>query len=318
MRCSIGRMAGTVVIIGAVASLLMAAPARAAGEPQVLIDTVGAPEPNSLWTVDPRMTPQIGQSFILDRPVSATSVVLHPTEFSLAKKPEYLVAAYRHEHFNYFFDEGVLAANTSLNIWKSNDGSPLPVDPEPKKYGFDVAAGGFTNVYSRAYTVPFDLAKDFALPLEPAVTLEPGLYLVAWYFTFPDKRVFGIRFTGEVSGHSQGKWMGTQWLPTLCKYAPIPDTSPPGSAAYAADQWAPPGGLSPSGPFPGTIGYQTWFHPYDSKTISCLNPNIASYDKNGVALDKKGKPLKNPNFMKYMPYNTGDLDMQILGTPLPS
>ena len=286
-----------------------------ADEPQVLVDTVGSTNLVTDWTVDPRMAPQIAQSFTLDRPVLATFVSLHPSEISLAKKPEYLLASYRAEHFVYLRDKGSTGATTVLNIWKSNDGAPIPTGTEPRK-GFDVSGAGFTNVYSRTYSVPVAPGKEFRLPLDPAVRLDPGSYLVAWYFQFTDKRIFGVRFWGEVSGHSDGLWFGNQWIPTACRYAPLPDTSPPVTSAYVADQWASPYGAAPTGPPPGTIGYQTWFLQYVSKTPGCHHPDFAGFNAKGVPIDKHGKPVKNPYDKKYQPMNTGDLDMQLNGTYL--
>ena len=105
-----------IVGIGLAAGSLPAAVGETAS--QVLVDTVGARVPNGFWTVDPRMQPQIGQSFVLDRPVSATSIVLHPDSITLAKKPEYLVAGYRNEHFRTLVKKGSVDAVTVLNIWK--------------------------------------------------------------------------------------------------------------------------------------------------------------------------------------------------------
>ena len=306
-----------IVGIGLAAGSLPAAVGETAS--QVLVDTVGARVPNGFWTVDPRMQPQIGQSFVLDRPVSATSIVLHPDSITLAKKPEYLVAGYRNEHFRTLVKKGSVDAVTVLNIWKSNTGAPLPVDPTPRRGSFDVAAGGFTNVFSREYSIPIDLSEPFTLPLEPAVALEPGVYLAAWYFRFPSAPVFGVRFKGEVSGRSGGLWKGDQWITSLCKYASIPDSSPAGTAAYVADQWAPPGGTAPSGPFPGTIGYLTWFRAGMDKghpASGCVRPDFGGYNKKGVPIDKKGKPLKNPYDQSWFHAETGDLDMQMLGTAL--
>ena len=285
---------------------------------EVLIDTVTAPVPNSFWTIDPRMQPQIGQSFILDRTVTTTSVVLHPYSIALAKKWKYLGMAYRNQYFKTITGRGSVNATTVLNIWKSNTDSPLPVDPTPKKGGFDVAAGGFTNVYTNTYSVPFDLSRPFALPIEPALTLEPGVYLVAWYMQFPGTPVFNVRFLAEVSGHSGGGWRGDEWIPSICTYAPIPDSSPPGSTGYIADQWASPYGAMATGPFPGTIGYQTWFRAGTDKApteiTGCSRPDFAGYDKNGRPIDKKGRPLKNPYDWKYSTWELGDLDMQLVGT----
>ena len=301
----------------AACALLSGGPASAVDDPavQVLIDTVGRVKNTMTWTVDPRMAPQIGQSFTVDRPLLVTQVVLHPDELAFAKKAEYLVSAYKAEHFTYLHDRGSTGAVTVLNIWKS-DGTPIPTGTEPKKSGFDVAAGGFTNVYSRSYDVPVTLGQSFTLPLEPAVRLEPGTYLAAWYFQFPDKRVFGVRFWGEVSGHSQGQWFGGQWVPTVCRYAPMRDTSPPGTSAYIADQWSSPYGIAPSGPPPGTIGYQTWFRQYTAKTPGCQHPDLAGFSKKGVPIDKNGRPVRNPYHPRYQPMNTGDLDMQLIGSPL--
>jgi hypothetical protein len=209
-----------------------------------------------------------------------------------------------------------------LNIWKSKSDSPLPVDPTPKKGGFDVAAGGFTNIYTRTYSIPFDLAKPFELPLEPAVTLDPGVYLIAWYVQFPESPVFNVRFDAEVSGKSGGSWRGDEWIPSICKYDPIPDSSPPGSTGYIADQWATPYGAAPTGPFPGTIGYLTWFRAGTDKAPSditgCSRPDFGGYDKKGRPVDKKGKPLKNPYDFKYYSMELGDLDMQLKGSNLPA
>lgn len=303
----------TVCVLTAMLLAICTAAAARADQPGVLVDTVAATNLVTDWTVDPRMAPQIAQSFTLDRPVVASAVALHPSEISLAKKPEYLVTNYKAEHFVYLHDKGSTGATTVLNIWKSDGNAPIPTGVKPGT-GFDVTAGGFTNVYTKTYRVPIVLGEAFTLPLEPAVTLEPGNYLIAWYFQFDDKRVFGIRLWGEVSGHSDGLWVGQQWIPSRCKYAPLPDTSPPGSSVYAADQWATPYGATPSGPPPGTIGYLTWFMQYVAKTPGCKHPQFAGFSKKGVPIDKFGRPLKDPYDKRYQPMNTGDLDMQLIGT----
>lgn len=307
--------------VGIASSLLVCfAPpvmADSTGSP-VLIDTVAAKTGTTDWTVSPMYAPQIGQSFTLDRPVLADSFVLHPDEVEFAKKVEYLFARYQPYYYRVLHANASMAATTRLNIWKSNDGVTIPVVTEPGK-GFDVTAGGFTNVYSHEYRVPVEIGKPFVLPIEPAVQLDPGNYLVAWYFTFDDKRIFNLRFWGEVSGHSDGQWHDRKWLPTVCRYKPLPDTSPPGSAAYAADQWASPYGASPSGPPPGTIGYLTWFYAYVSKTPGCGTvalPGYAGVNKQGLPINKQGKLIKDPFNQKWQPMNTGDLDMQLTGTSL--
>jgi hypothetical protein len=179
-----------------------------------------------------------------------------------------------------------------------------------------VAAGGFTNVYSHTFTVPVDLSRPFTLPVEPGVNLDPGVYLVAWYFAPSDPRVFNLRFVGEANGHNYGRWddAGLAWGPTSCKTGTLPDSSPAGSAVYAADQWAPPNGTSPTGPFPSTIGYLTWFRPYETKTPGCIqDPRVAGWNKKGVPVDKNGKPVSNPDGRPWGASSTGDLDMQITG-----
>lgn len=310
------------VTFGLVVPLAFSPVASFASSTEVLVDTVSAKTPNSELTVDPWMQPQIGQSFVLDRTVSATSVVLHPISMAIAKKPEYLAMAYRAQYYRTLTGRGSVDAVTVLNIWKSKENTPLPVDPTPKKGGFDVAAGGFTNVYSATYSVPVDLSKEFFLPLEPAVTLEPGVYLVAWYVQFPGQPVFNVRFAADVSGHSGGLWQGDQWITSVCKYAHIPDSSPPGSAAFIADQWAPPGGAAPSGPPPGTIGNLTWFRAGMGKgpmdITGCIRPDHGGFDKRGRPIDKKGKLLKNPYDQKWYTMETGDIDMQLIGTQLPA
>lgn len=80
------------VTVGNTPQLAVSAPL----DGEVLIDTVASKAPNSQWTLDPRMQPQIGQSFVLDGAVSATSVVLHPSSIALAKKPEYLALGLDH------------------------------------------------------------------------------------------------------------------------------------------------------------------------------------------------------------------------------
>lgn len=308
--------------VGLVVAPSVVVPSSAAQRGEVLIDTVAAKVPNSAWTIDPRMQPQIGQSFVLDRPVSVTEVVLHPASMAIAKKPQYLVMAYRAENFTTLTGRGSVDAVTVMNIWKSNSNAPLPVDPTPKKGGFDVAAGGFTNVYTGTYSEPFDLSKPFALPIEPAVTLEPGVYLVAWYMQFPNKPMFNVRFNADVNGHSGGLWQGDKWITSLCKYDPLPDTSPPGSSAFIADQWAPPYGATPTGPPPGTIGYLTWFRAGMEKgpvdITGCVRPDFGGYDKRGRPINKKGKLLKNPYDQRWSTMETGDLDMQLIGTNLPT
>jgi len=303
--------------LGLVIGVTQSPAASAPSQGEVLIDTVGAKVPNAFWTVDPRMQPQIGQSFILDRTVTSTSVVLHPSSMAIAKKWKYLGLAYRAQNFRTLTGRGSVKAATVLNIWKSNTDTPLPTDPTPKKGGFDVAAGGFTNVYTATYSVPFDLAKPFELPIEPSVTLDPGVYLVAWYMQFPEAPVFNVRFNAEVSGKSGGSWRGDEWIPSICNYAPIPDSSPQGSTGYIADQWAPPYGAAPTGPFPGTIGYLTWFRAGTDKAptdiTGCSRPDFGGYDKKGRPIDKKGKPLKNPYDFKYFSWEIGDLDMQLKG-----
>lgn len=310
------------VVVGVVIAMAPPSVVSAAQKDEVLIDTVSARVPNSFWTIDPKFQPQIGQSFILDRTVSATSVVLHPASIALAKKPKYLGMAYRAQNFTTLTGRGSVNATTVVNIWRSDSNTPLPVDPRPREGGFDVAAGGFTNVYTSTYSVPFDLSKPFVLPLDPAVTLDPGVYLVAWYMQFPQDPVFGVRFEADVSGRSGGTWRGDQWIPSICKYAPIPDSSPPGSGAFIADQWASPFGVAPSGPFPGTIGYQTWFRAGTEKGPSditgCIRPNFGGFDKKGRPIDKKGRPLKNPYDQKYYAMELGDIDMQLMGSVLSS
>lgn len=308
----------TVACLGLVAAPVAASPSSAASTGEVLIDTVFAKVPNSAWTIDPRMQPQIGQSFILDRPVSVTAVVLHPSSMAIAKKPKYLVMAYRAEHFTTLTGTGAIDAVTVMNIWKSDTATPLPVDPTPKKGGFDVAAGGFTNVYTGTYSEPFDLSKPFALPIEPSLTLDPGVYLVAWYMQFPSKPVFNVRFNADVNGHSGGLWQGDQWITSVCNYDPIPDSSPPGSSAFIADQWASPYGATPTGPPPGTIGYRTWFRAGMEKgptdITGCVRPDFGGFDKRGRPIDKQGRLLKNPYDQRWSSMETGDLDMQLIGS----
>lgn len=139
---------------------------------------------------------------------------------------------------------------------------------------------------------------------------------------FPQDPVFNVRFYAEVSGKSGGGWRGDQWIPTICKYDPIPDSSPPLTAAYVADQWTSPHGATPSGPFPGTIGYQTWFRAGmdkgPSEITGCIRPDFGGYDKTSRPINKKGKPLKDPYNWKYGPYELGDLDMQLMGTYVPA
>ena len=306
------------VTVGTTPPLAISAPLGG----EMLIDTVASKAPNSQWTLDPRMQPQIGQSFVLDRTVSATSVVLHPSSIALAKKPEYLTMAYRNQYYRTLTGRGSINAETVLNIWKSKSDPPLPADPTPKKGGFDVASGGFDNVYTDSYSIPVDLSKPFVLPIEPALTLDPGVYLIAWYMQFPGSSVFNVRFSAEVSGKSGGGWQGDKWIPTICEYDPIPDSSPPGSTAYIADQWASPYGAVASGPYPGTIGYLTWFRAGTDKAptdiTGCVRPDFGGYDKNGRPVNKKGKPLKNPYDWKYSSMELGDLDMQLMGTVLPA
>jgi hypothetical protein len=315
-------LAAIAVVVAVVIAMALPSVVSAAQKDEVLIDTVGARVPNSFWTIDPRFQPQIGQSFVLDRTVSATSVVLHPASIALAKKPKYLGMAYRAQNFTTLTGRGSVSATTVVNIWRSDSNTPLPVDPRPRKGGFDVAAGGFTNVYNSTYSVPFDLSKPFVLPLAPAVTLDPGVYLVAWYMQFPQDPVFGVRFEADVNGRSGGTWRGDEWIPSICKYAPIPDSSPPGSGAFIADQWASPFGVAPSGPFPGTIGYQTWFRAGTEKGPSeitgCIRPDFGGFDKKGRPIDKKGRLLKNPYDQKYYAMELGDIDMQLMGSVLSS
>jgi hypothetical protein len=84
--------------VGLAAGMAQNPAASAPATDQVLIDTVGAKVPNSFWTVDPKHQPQIGQSFILDRTISSTSVVLHPSSMAIAKKWKYLGMAYRNQN----------------------------------------------------------------------------------------------------------------------------------------------------------------------------------------------------------------------------
>lgn len=157
---------GLGLVIGPTQSPAASAPSQG----EVLIGMVGAKVHNAFWTVDPRMQPQIGQSFILDRTISSTSAVLHPSSIAIAKKWKYLGLAYRARNFSTLTGHGSVKTTTVLNIWKSNTGTPLPTDPTPKKGGFDVAAGAFTNTYTATYSVP----------LETTLTLDPGVYLIAW------------------------------------------------------------------------------------------------------------------------------------------
>lgn len=312
------RIGATLAISVVLASSLAATPiASAESQDQVLVDTVLAKVPNSAWTIDPRMQPQIGQSFMLSQPVAVSSVVLHPASIALAKKPKYLGMAYRAQNFKTLTGQGIVHPETVMNIWRSNSDAPLPVDPTPKKGGFDVADGSFTNVYSGEYAVPVDLSKPFVLPIEPAITLDPGVYLVAWYMQFPQQPVFNVRFNADVNGHSGGLWQGDRWITSLCDYDAIPDSSPPGSSAFIADQWASPYGIAPSGPFPGTIGFQTWFRAGMEKgptdITGCVRPDFGGWDTNGRPIDKKGKPLKNPYDQRWWTMETGDIDMQLMG-----
>jgi len=50
----------------------------------------------------------------------------------------------------------------------------------------------------------------------------------------------------------------------------------------------------------------------------CVRPDFGGWDKKGRPIDKKGKLLKNPYDQRWWTMETGDIDMQLIGTDLPA
>jgi hypothetical protein len=281
-------------------SMPSVAQANPAGD--LLLDTVSG-EASVTAYVEPKFSPQIGQSFAITEPVTATSFVLQAEGVAYAKKLQYLNSQYDFQHFVYRHAGESIPATTLLRIWRSNDGAPIPDSMQPPGFtSFDVATDSFTQVYSRSSTAPIKTGAPFALAIEPPLHLDPGNYLAAWAFEFPDKRIFNVMFLSAISGTSAYFQDNREWIESVCSTPASPDTSLPGTSAYVADQWAPPGGIAPSGPFPGTIGFTTWFRPTGGKQALDHCPAYTWADRS------------HPDHRKAPGTLAGDLDLQIYGT----
>jgi hypothetical protein len=138
--------------------------------------------------------------------------------------------------------------------------------------------------------------------MDPPLRLEPGNYLAAWAATFSDKRVFGLSFWSANSGASAYWQDGREWIESVCSEVAVPDRSLPGTSAYLADQWASPYGVAPTGPFPGTIGFITWFRPAGGKPSLDRCPPWTWADHS------------HPDQRKAPGTIAGDFDLQIYGT----
>ena len=279
---NIGRLAVAAVGVGITLATLSPSTFAAPGK-EVVYESISSGPINSFFEWGPVGFPMIGQTVTIDKTIRVEEVRFFPDELSRWKKLEFISRNQQGEYDQSWIQSkftGKVPIDSTLEIWRFVGAGAIPDT-------FDTLEG-FESIYRATTSKDIQLGKPYVIRVKPALVMEPGRYFVSLGMESPDKNIAALRFWGQQNGRNKQGGYGHDVPNPPCKYKPTRDSSP-GDAAYKLDGSA----LTPSGPFPGTVGFGTQFVKQDTKVAECA---VA-----GVYGDAD------------MIWNPGDLQMELIG-----